>query len=306
MNTLIVITGPTGVGKTELSIDLAKFLHCDILSSDSRQMYRGMDIGTAKPTPGELSAVRHHFIDNLGLDDYYSAARYEEEAIRLLTAPDGLFSHNETQLMTGGSMMYIDAVCKGIDDIPTIDDETRTTLKQRLADEGLPRLCDELRILDPEYYDKVDKRNTQRIVHALEICYMTGATYTSFRRNSTKPRPFRIIKIALQRPRAELFSRINRRAEQMMADGFLAEVRRLTQPYIERGIPFPNSLNTVGYKEMTQVLHGDWDLPFALARMQKNTRVYAKKQMTWFQRDPDIHWLPAATATIRDIIPLLT
>lgn len=305
MNTLVVILGPTGVGKTELSINLAKFFRCDIISSDSRQMYRGMDIGTAKPTHEELTAVRHHFIDNLGLDDYYSAARYEEDVIGLLTSDGGLFSQNPVQLMVGGSMMYIDAVCNGIDDIPTVDDETRTMMKQRLADCGLERLCDELRMLDPEYYAIVDKHNTQRIVHALEICYMTGKTYTSFRTNGRKERPFRIVKIGLMREREELFSRINQRTEQMMADGFLSEVHRLTEPYIYKGVPFPNSLNTVGYKEMINVLLGDWELPFAVARMQKNTRVYAKKQMTWFQKDTDIHWLPAATASEQDIVQML-
>lgn len=308
---LVVLLGPTGVGKTELSINLAKLLHCDIISSDSRQMYRHMDIGTAKPTKEELTQVPHHFIDSLNINDYYSAAKYEEDVIDLLTHEGGLFSQNNTQLMVGGSMMYIDAVCNGIDDIPTVDDDTRTMMKQRLADEGLEQLCAELRVLDPEYYDIVDKKNTQRIIHALEICYMTGRTYTSFRKNGKKERPFRIIKIGLRREREELFSRINQRVDQMMEAGFLDEVRSLADKVtsLNKGdggvFSLPNALNTVGYKEMINVLRGEWDLPFAVARMQKNTRVYAKKQMTWFQKDPDIHWLDAATTSATNILALI-
>lgn len=310
-NTLIVILGPTAVGKTELSINLAKLLHCDIISCDSRQMYRGMDIGTAKPSKAELAQVCHHFIDTLDIDDYYSAAKYEEDVIDLLTREGGLFSQNNTQLMVGGSMMYIDAVCNGIDDIPTVDDDTRSHIKQRLADEGLERLCAELHLLDPEYYDIVDKKNTQRVVHALEICYMTGRTYTSFRTNGKKERPFRIVKIGLRREREELFSRINQRVEQMVAAGFLEEVRRLIDDASiklsnrNQQLTLPNALNTVGYKEMLNVLRGEWDLPFAVARMQKNTRVYAKKQMTWFQKDPDIHWVNAGEVSLREISDLI-
>ncbi len=188
--------------------------------------------------------------------------------------------------------MYIDAVCRGIDDIPTVNDETRMLMKQRLADEGIERLLAELRLLDPEYYDIVDHRNTQRIVHALEICYQSGRTYTSFRIGQTKPRPFRIVKIGLRRERANLFDRINRRVDQMMADGFLDEARRL---YPQRHL---NSLNTVGYKELFNVIDGTWPLTMAVERIKKNTRVYAKKQMTWFQRDPDIKWIDIDSLTI--------
>lgn len=188
--------------------------------------------------------------------------------------------------------MYIDAVCRGIDDIPTVNDETRVLMKQRLADEGIERLLAELRLLDPEYYDIVDHRNTQRIVHALEICYQSGRTYTSFRIGQAKQRPFRIVKIGLRRERANLFDRINRRVDQMMADGFLDEARRL---YPQRHL---NSLNTVGYKELFNVIDGTWPLTMAVERIKKNTRVYAKKQMTWFQRDPDIKWIDIDSLTI--------
>ena len=288
--TLIVLLGPTAVGKTELSIRLAKLLSCDIISADSRQIYRDINIGTAKPTKEEQGGVVHHFIDILPLDQYYSAAQYEQDVLALL-ASQYATSHCHA-LMVGGSMMYIDAVCRGIDDIPTVNDETRVLMKQRLADEGIERLLAELRLLDPEYYDIVDHRNTQRIVHALEICYQSGRTYTSFRIGQAKPRPFRIVKIGLRRERANLFDRINRRVDQMMADGFLDEARRL---YPQRHL---NSLNTVGYKELFNVIDGTWPLTMAVERIKKNTRVYAKKQMTWFQRDPDIKWIDIDSLTI--------
>lgn len=286
--TLIVLLGPTAVGKTELSIRLAKLLSCDIISADSRQIYRDINIGTAKPTKEERGGVVHHFIDILPLGQYYSAAQYEQDVLKLIG--------EDYSLLVGGSMMYIDAVCRGIDDIPTINEETRMLMKQRLADEGLDRLLAELRLLDPEYYEVVDHRNTQRIVHALEICYQTGRTYTSFRTGIAKQRPFHIVKIGLRRERANLFDRINRRVDQMMTDGLLDEARRL---YPLRHL---NSLNTVGYKELFNVIDGTWPLPMAVERIKKNTRVYAKKQMTWFQRDPDIHWIDIDDMSIEEQI----
>ena len=198
--------------------------------------------------------------------------------------------------MVGGSMMYIDAVTKGIDDIPTIEDETREAMRRKFETEGLDALCAELRLLDPEYYDLVDKKNHKRIVHALEICYQTGRTYTSFRKNQTKERPFRIIKIGLRRERENLFARINVRVDQMMQQGLMDEVRRV---YPRRAL---NSLNTVGYKELFKVLDGEWELPMAVERMKKNTRVYAKKQMTWFAHDTDIHWIDVDKLTIEQQI----
>jgi len=291
-NTLVVLLGPTAVGKTELSIRLAKLLSCDIISADSRQIYQQIDIGTAKPTKEEQQEVQHHFIDILPLDQYYSAAQYETDALKLITtkfnhqlSPSGEQGEGLCQLMVGGSMMYIDAVTKGIDDIPTIEDETRELMRQKFETEGLDALCAELRLLDPEYYDLVDKKNHKRIVHALEICYQTGRTYTSFRKNQTKSRPFRIVKIGLRRQRENLFQRINHRVDVMMQQGLMDEARNL---YSLRHL---NSLNTVGYKELFRVLDGEWELPMAVERIKKNTRVYAKKQMTWFAHDAEIHWI---------------
>ena len=281
MKTLFVLLGPTAVGKTELALQLAERIGSPILNADSRQIYRGLTIGTAAPTPEQLARVHHEFVGILDVTEYYSAARYEADVLRLT---DQLFQTHDSLLLSGGSMMYIDAVCRGIDDIPTITSETREHLRQRLQTEGLDTLKAELRLLDPEYYAQADLKNTKRIVHALEVCYQTGRTFTSFRTATHKERPFRIVKLGLRRERADLFDRINRRVDQMIADGLLDEARRML-PYRHE-----NALNTVGYKEMFQVLDGTWDLPFATERLKKNTRVYAKKQMTWFTKDTDIQW----------------
>ena len=295
--TLVVLLGPTGIGKTELSLLLAERLQCPILNCDSRQLFRDLQIGTAAPTPEQLQRVKHYFVGTLALDEYYSAAQYESDALKLL---DTLFETHDSVILSGGSMLYIDAVCNGIDDIPTVDDDTRALMKAQLESEGLPSLLAELQHLDPAYYDIVDKHNTRRIVHALEICHMTGKTYTSFRTQKQKPRPFNIIKIGLQRPREELFERINKRVDAMMQDGLLDEVtRNLPNRHL-------NALNTVGYKEIFEYLDNKdktseerralmikghvTTLQEATERIKKNTRVYAKKQMTWFAKDPDIHW----------------
>ncbi len=280
--TLVVLLGPTGIGKTEFSLSLAKLLSSPIVSADSRQIYKTLRIGTAAPTVEELAQAEHYFVGKLELDEYYSAAQYETEVMQLL---DNLFETHDYVLMTGGSMMYIDAVTKGIDDIPTVDEETRETLKRRFETEGLEPLLEELRLLDPEYYDVVDKKNHKRVVHALEICYMTGQTFTSFRKNERKERPFRIVKIGLRRERSILFDRINRRVDKMIADGLVEEAGSVSH------LRHLNSLNTVGYKEMFKYLDGEWELPMAVERLKKNTRVYAKKQMTWFNHDEDIHWV---------------
>lgn len=279
--TLIVLTGPTGVGKTELSLRLAERYHCPILNADSRQLYHDIPIGTAAPTAADMERVKHYFVGTLGLEDYYSAAQYEQEAITLLKRE---FETHDVCLLSGGSMMYIDAVCNGIDDIPTIDDATRTLLKERFAQEGLEPLVAELRLLDPEYYAQCDLRNHKRVVHALEVCYMTGRTFTSFRRGIRAERPFRIVKIGLQRERQELFDRINRRVDGMVEQGLIDEVKRV--------LPFRhcNSLNTVGYKELFQYLDGEWELDFALEKIRRNSRVYAKKQITWFKKDEQVQW----------------
>ena len=293
MKTLLVILGPTAVGKTELSLRLAEQLHCPIINADSRQIYKDIEIGTAAPTEAEMARVKHYFVHTKSLDEYYSAAQFEEDVLRLL---DTLFQQHDTVVMSGGSMMYIDAVTKGIDDIPTVDDDTRNLLKSRLETEGLEPLLEELRLLDPQYYQLVDKKNHKRVVHALEICYMTGQTYTSFRTKSRKQRPFAIRKIGLRREREDLFGRINRRVDMMMKEGFIDEARRV----------FPlrhlNSLNTVGYKELFNVISGEWELPMAVERIKKNTRVYAKKQMTWYKKDDEVEWIDIDKMTTDEII----
>lgn len=279
--TLIVLIGPTGVGKTELSLRIAEQFETSIISSDSRQLYAELKIGTAAPTPEQLAHVPHHFVGTLHLTDYYSAAQYETEVLDLL---DKLFLDKDTVVMTGGSMMYVDAVCKGIDDIPTVDSDTRELMLERYENEGLERLCAELKLLDPEYYNIVDLKNPKRVIHALEICYMTGKTYTSFRTQKKKERPFRIIKIGLTRDREELYERINRRVDIMMEEGLLEEAKAV-YPYKHL-----NSLNTVGYKEMFKYLDGEWELPFAIDKIKQNSRIYSRKQMTWFKRDEEIQW----------------
>ena len=289
MKTLVVLIGPTGVGKTELSLSLAEHLQCPILNADSRQIFKDIEIGTAAPTADELARVKHYFVHTLPLDGYYSAAQYEEDVLNILGE---VFAEGDVAIMSGGSMMYVDAVTKGIDDIPTVDDEVRSLIAHRLATEGLDPLLAELKILDPSYYEVVDHHNHKRVVHALEICYMTGATYSSLRVNKVKERPFRIIKFGLMRERASLFSRINRRVDMMMQQGFMDEAQRV---YHLRHL---NSLNTVGYKELFNVIDGTWELPMAVERIKKNTRVYAKKQMTWYKRDEDIHWLNADTMNV--------
>ncbi len=281
MPTLIVLIGPTGVGKTDLSLNIAERCHTEIISSDSRQLYADLKIGTAAPTPEQLKRVPHHFVGTLQLTDYYSAARYEEEVMEKLKE---LFLTHDSVVMTGGSMMYIDAVCKGIDDIPTVDAETRELMLKRYEEEGLEALGAELKILDPEYYAQVDIKNPKRVIHALEICYMTGKTYSSFRTQSHKKRPFNILKIGLRREREELYERINRRVDVMMEEGLLEEAKKV---YPFRTL---NSLNTVGYKELFKFLDGEWELPFAIEKIKQNSRIYSRKQMTWFKRDSEIAW----------------
>lgn len=280
--TLIVILGPTGVGKTELCLRIAEHLGVPIINADSRQIFAELPIGTAAPTPQQQSRVKHYFVGTHHIDDYYSASMYEEQVMSLLT--NELFAASDTAVMSGGSMMYIDAVCNGIDDIPTIDDTTRQWMKQRLEQEGLPRLVEELKILDPEHWAIVDRNNPRRVVHALEICHMTGTTYTSFRQNEKKQRPFNILKIGLTRDREELYSRINNRVLQMIDDGLEQEALAV---YDQRHL---NSLNTVGYKEMFEYLDGLTTLDQAIFKIQSNSRRYCRKQLTWFKRDESISW----------------
>lgn len=281
MNFLIILLGPTGVGKTELSLRIAEHFGSPIISSDSRQLYKDLPIGTAAPTAEQMARVQHYLVGTLSLTDYYSASNFEEDVIKLLGK---LHQTHPAVVMTGGSMMYIDAVTKGIDDIPTVTPEIRSTIYKQYETEGLAPILEELKKADPIHYEEVDRSNYKRVIHAVEICRMTGKPYSSFRTNTKKERPFRIIQVGLNREREELYERINRRVDQMMADGFLEEARRVF-PYRHL-----NSLNTVGYKELFNYLDGTWTLDFAIEKIKRNSRVYARKQMTWFKRDTEIKW----------------
>lgn len=280
---LFVLIGPTGVGKTELSLSMAEFLNTPIFNADSRQIFRDLPIGTAAPTAEQQQRVKHYFVGTHSLTDYYSAAQYEADVLAALDRHFNQEGH-QNALLTGGSMMYIDAVCKGIDDIPTVDDETRRILMDRYEEVGLEQLNQELKVLDPEYYNIVDHKNPKRVIHALEICYMTGKPYSSFRTNQPKERPFEIIKIGLRRDREELYERIHLRVDEMIRQGLIDEVKRVAE------YRHTNALNTVGYKEIFNYLDGTWDLATAIEKIKQNTRIYSRKQMTWFKRDTSIHW----------------
>lgn len=291
MNTLVVLLGPTGVGKTEVALQIAEHLQSPIINADSRQLFAEIPIGTAAPTKEQQERVKHYFVGTLHLTDYYSAAKYEEDVLQLLNQ---LFNQQQMALLSGGSMMYIDAVCQGIDDIPTVNEATRRLMKRKLETEGLDALVAELKFLDPEHYKIVDLHNPRRVVHALEICYMTGNTYTSYRKNTKKIRPFNIIKIGLNRPREEMYERINNRVLKMMKQGMIEEARAV---YPQKGL---NSLNTVGYKELFAYFDGDISLDNAILKIQSNTRQYMRKQVTWFKRDNQIKWF--SPTNIEEII----
>ncbi len=281
MKTLIVITGPTGVGKTKLCLNLAERFDTPIINADSRQMFQEIPIGTAAPTDEEQQRVKHYFVGNLRLDDYYNASMFELDVMKLLNE---LFKEKEIILMSGGSMMYIDAVCNGIDDIPNVNKEVREAVMKDYQEKGLDALNAELELLDPEYFAIVDRKNHKRVVHAVEICRSTGKTYTSFRTSKKKERPFRIIKIGLTREREELYERIDRRVEQMIDQGLVEEARSV---YPKRSL---NSLNTVGYKELFEHFDGKTTLDEAIFKIKCNTHKYCRKQLTWFKRDPMIRW----------------
>ncbi|HOF21580.1 MAG TPA: tRNA (adenosine(37)-N6)-dimethylallyltransferase MiaA [Bacteroidales bacterium] len=283
-NILIVLLGPTGVGKTDLSIDLAVHFRCDIISADSRQFYREMNIGTAVPSPDQLSRVKHHFIGFLSVKDYYSASLYERDVLRLLPS---LFARNPLVLMTGGSGLYIDAVCRGIDDIPDTDQAIRRKYVQKYREEGIESLRMLLRMLDPVYYEKVDLKNPRRIIRALEICESTGRPYSAFLTKKEQPRNFEVIRIGINRPREELFGRINRRVDEMIAAGLEDEAERL---YSLRGI---NALNSVGYTELFEYFSSRITREQAIGLMKRNSRRYAKRQLTWWNRDREIAWFGA-------------
>ena len=278
-STLIVITGPTAVGKTALTIELARYYNTPVINADSRQIYRELKIGTAAPSEEQLKQARHYFVGTKSIHDYYNASMYEQEVMSLLSE-----STTQINLLAGGSMMYIDAVCNGIDDIPTVRDDIREEMKRRYQEEGLEALCADLQRLDPEHYAIVDRQNYRRVIHALEICYQTGKTYTSFRTQAKKKRPFRIVKIGLNCERDILYNKINARVDEMMENGLLQEAERL---YKFRQL---NALNTVGYKELFDYMDGRWPFEEAVERIKGNTRRYARKQLTWFKRDEQIQW----------------
>lgn len=281
MKTLFVIVGPTGVGKTSLCLKVAEHLNTVIINADSRQVFKEIPVGTAAPTKDERKSIRHFFVGNLHINEYYNASKYEQDVLKLLNI---LFKYKDNVIMSGGSMMYVDAVCKGIDDIPSVDDNIRKTLQERFDKEGLSGISKELALLDPDYYAIVDKNNHKRIIHALEICLSTGKPYSSFRKNTTKERPFRTIKIGLNMDRQRLYERIDLRVEQMIHDGLIQEALNV---YEYKNL---NALNTVGYKETFEYLDGLCTLDNAIFRIKSNTHKYCRKQLTWFRRDPNIHW----------------
>ena len=310
MNSLIVITGPTGVGKTELCLNIAEHYGIDIINADSRQIYAEIPIGTAAPTAEQMQRVRHYFVGTHHIGDYYSASMYEQEVLDLIAEKEQEASNNPIAILTGGSMMYIDAVCNGIDDIPTIKDEIRNKMKQRLETEGLDALVDELRELDPQHWETVDRSNPRRVVHALEICHQTGRTYTSFRIGKKKERPFNIIKIGLTRDKVlkvkrgqvimdhtELYDRINARVVSMMEQGLVEEAKSV--------LPYRNekALNTIGYKEMFRYFDNEITLEEAVRQIQSNSREYARKQLTWYKKDESMKWFhPNQEKEIKDYI----
>lgn len=279
--TLIVLLGPTGIGKSDLSISLAQHFQTEIISSDSRQIYRELRIGTAVPPPEDLQEVPHHLIQTHSITEYYSASRFEQDALLILNK---LFARHNQAIMTGGSMLYIDAVCKGIDDVPDADLKLRAELISEYEEKGIEHLRLQLKNLDPEYYNQVDLKNPKRLLHALEICLTTGRTYSSFRTRQIKERPFRILKVGLNRERAELYERINRRVDQMIQMGLEDEARNVYH------LKHLNALNTVGYKELFAFFDGETDRETAIELIKRNSRHYARKQLTWFRKDPDINW----------------
>lgn len=295
--TLLVIVGPTAVGKTETALNVAEQLQCPIISADSRQVYRELKIGTAAPTAEQMARVRHYLVGHKSVTDYYSAYEYEQDVVNLLSE---LYAKTDVVLLTGGSMMYVDAVCNGIDQIPTISDEIRQQVWADYETYGLDFMLQRLQKLDPEHYDIVDKQNYKRVLHAIEVCLQSGQTYTSLRVNSRVERPFKIVKVAINRERAELFDRIGKRVDEMIQNGLEQEVRRcLPMRHL-------NSLNTVGYKEMFAFVDGKMSLAEATEKIKTNTRRYAKKQLTWFRLKGDYQWFDANDAMLVDkIISLL-
>ena len=284
MKTLLLILGPTGVGKTELALRVAQRYGCPIVSCDSRQIFREIPIGTAAPTAEEQQRVKHYFVGERSIEEDYNAGQYERDALQLLAT---LFAQHEVVVMTGGSMLYADAVCKGLDDLPSVPLSVRADVQREYETKGLAWLQSEVQRLDPAYWVEVDQQNPARLAHCVELCRVTGKPYRALRSHTAKARPFRILKIGLDRPRAELYARIDERVKQMMEAGLLEEAKAV---YPKRAL---NSLQTVGYKELFAYLDGEYDLHRAIELIQQNSRHYAKRQLTWFRRDNEIHWLNA-------------
>lgn len=300
MKKLIVLVGPTGVGKTELSLKIAEKYGCEIISIDSRQLYKGIEIGTAAPSLEQQKRVQHHFIGNLEVNEYFSASDYEQAALNKIKK---LHLQQDIVLATGGSMLYVDALCNGVDFIPDIEPELRKDLYAEYETEGLENILSRLKILDPKHYDSVDKKNYKRVIHALEVCLQTGKPYSSFMTGEKKERPFEILKIGIERDRQELYKRINIRVDDMISSGLLDEANKYYS------LKHLNSLNTVGYKEIFKYLDGEWNLDFAIEKIKQNTRTYAKQQMRWFKKDPDIKWFNLSTndekAVLAEIVKLI-
>ena len=284
LKTLVLILGPTGVGKTELSLRVAEHFGCPIVNCDSRQVFRDIPIGTATPTPEEQVRVKHYFVATRDLEEDYNAGQFERDALTLL---DELFRSHEVVVMTGGSMLYADAVCNGLDDLPAVPENIRAEVQRNYETKGIEWLQSEVQRLDSNYWNEVDQQNPARLAHCVELCLTTGKPYSLLRTKSRKERSFRIVKIGLERPREELYDRINRRVLQMIEDGLVEEARKV---YPKRTL---NSLQTVGYRELFAYFAGEYNLNRAIELIQQNTRHYAKRQMTWFRRDAEIHWLNA-------------
>ncbi len=278
---LILICGPTAIGKTDIAIQLAKQMDTEIISADSRQFYREMNIGTARPSSEQLGAAKHHLVGHLSIHDVYNISRFEMDSLSILR---DLFKTHDHAILCGGSGLYINALCRGIDDLPDADDSLRNRLNQQLKEEGISPLQCELKALDPEYYAEVDLNNPKRLMRAIEVCRQSGKKYSELRKNKNIKRDFNIIKIGLNTKREILYERIGRRTEQMIASGLVEEARGL---YEQREL---NALNTVGYKEIFNYLEGKWSLPLAIEKIKTHTRHYAKRQLTWFKKDPGIHW----------------
>lgn len=278
---LVVITGPTCVGKTEVAIRLAEKLNAEIISSDSRQFYRELRIGVAAPSREQMQMAKHHFVGNLSVNDYYNVSAFENDVAGFLKSHFMSAGH---VIMVGGSGLYIDAVCRGIDILPDPDMDLRKKITQNFRSEGIGYLQEQLRALDPEYYKVVDRNNPNRMLRAIEVCLLTGKPYSTFRKRQYTSRDFKCIKVGLDLPREELYARIGKRVDEMIAAGLVEEVRSLI-PYRDL-----NALNTVGYKEIFDYLDGRVTLEEAIEKIKTNTRRYAKRQLTWFRKDKEIHW----------------